>query len=247
MSDPSSPYRTNWNSYWQDIGASGRALWDSDPAIEVEGHLALFRDLFDPALPLIDVGCGNGTQTRRLAEAFPRVVAVDVSEEALALATEIHAAPNLQYRKLDLLDEAAATALHAEIGDSNVYVRAVLQQLLVPDRPPAVANLATLLGHRGKAFLVELSPTLAAFMDSLAQRGVRSLPEIARIRAHGIQSIPRTEGDIPDLFAQHGFGTNRSGTTVVRTIQPLPDGSLLENPADWWLLQRYESPAVVPG
>jgi 2-polyprenyl-3-methyl-5-hydroxy-6-metoxy-1,4-benzoquinol methylase len=92
------------------------AFWDSMPDQAVKRELPLFRDAFDLQLPLIDVGCGNGTQTRGLADAFARVIGVDVSEEALRGACVHHAAANVEYRALDLLDEPARQCWGREIS-----------------------------------------------------------------------------------------------------------------------------------
>ncbi|NED05056.1 class I SAM-dependent methyltransferase, partial [Streptomyces sp. SID6648] len=57
---------------------------DAEPALTAGRHLAHFEPhLTDPALPLIDLSCGNGTQTRYLAERFPHVVGADLSAAAL--------------------------------------------------------------------------------------------------------------------------------------------------------------------
>ena len=109
-------YREAWDGYWREVTPQpGAAFWDSTPDQAVKRELPLFQGVFDLQLPLIDVGCGNGTQTRGLADAFPRVIGVDVSEEALGGARLHHGAANVD-------------------GDANLYLRGVLHQLHIEDR-----------------------------------------------------------------------------------------------------------------
>src|SRR5215510_1419411 len=148
-------YKDSWDSYWRDVTPRpGVAFWDSTPDHAARRELPLFSGAFDLKLPVVDVGCGNGTQTRYLADVFSRVIGVDVSEEALRGARLHHGAANgaanVEYRALDLLDGPAVRALHAEIGDANLYLRGVLHQLRAADRVPAVHHLAALLGERGR-------------------------------------------------------------------------------------------------
>src|SRR5689334_17924138 len=111
---------TAWNEFWTTLPPEpGAALWDSSPELTAARHLSLFRGYFEPSLPLVDAGCGNGMQTQRLARDYPRVVGIDIAEAAVALASRTCPAPNLTYRCADLLDRRTATALHTEYGDAN--------------------------------------------------------------------------------------------------------------------------------
>ncbi|WP_249520748.1 class I SAM-dependent methyltransferase, partial [Microbacterium sp. ER1] len=57
---------------------------------------------FDPALPVIDVGCGNGTNTRWLAGLFPSVLGIDVSTGAVELARrEAEGVQNADFMVMD--------------------------------------------------------------------------------------------------------------------------------------------------
>ena len=69
-------YREAWEGFWREApDERGAVFWDSDPALTARVHLALFEPhLAAPGLPLVDLGCGNGTQTRFLADRYPRVV-----------------------------------------------------------------------------------------------------------------------------------------------------------------------------
>ncbi|BCJ50266.1 hypothetical protein Asp14428_17410 [Actinoplanes sp. NBRC 14428] len=140
----------SWDTFWRDLAADGdTALWDSSAALAAAEHLRRASPHLDTALPLVDLGCGSGRQTREFARRFHRVVGVDVAEPALAIARREHPAPNLEYRRLDVLDPGAVAALAAELGDVNVYLRGVLHQLPPAAQDGAVRAIATLLGTRG--------------------------------------------------------------------------------------------------
>ncbi|MDB5244096.1 MAG: methyltransferase type 12 [Spirosoma sp.] len=71
---PRNPH-TAWEGYWRGIRATGRfrdVLWDAGSETEQAQYSDIVVAHFDPALPVIDVGCGNGTHARWLAGLFPR-------------------------------------------------------------------------------------------------------------------------------------------------------------------------------
>ncbi|MBO0789051.1 MAG: class I SAM-dependent methyltransferase, partial [Actinobacteria bacterium] len=72
-----------WEQWWAGLdGTSGEIVWDAGPA-DLEADLGCFADSVNPALPLVDFGCGDGRQTRFLAGHFPHVVGVDISSAAI--------------------------------------------------------------------------------------------------------------------------------------------------------------------
>ncbi|MEU3602572.1 class I SAM-dependent methyltransferase [Streptomyces sp. NPDC006798] len=84
-----SRYRDAWEGFWAEVPGEepGEVLWDADPALTAGQHLALYEPHIEaPGLTLVDLGCGNGTQTRYLADRFPRVLGADLSPAAIALA-----------------------------------------------------------------------------------------------------------------------------------------------------------------
>ncbi|MBI0380605.1 methyltransferase domain-containing protein, partial [Streptomyces albiflaviniger] len=80
----SEPYRQAWESYWRETSdAPGDAIWDADPSLSAAPHLDLLAPHADTSLPIVDLGCGNGTQTRYLAARFGRALGVDLSQAAV--------------------------------------------------------------------------------------------------------------------------------------------------------------------
>ena len=239
MTHPASHYRSIWDSYWGSLsGSEGEVFWDSAPASGAALDLPRFEALADRTLPLVDVGCGNGTQTRFLAGHFERVIGVDVSEGAVASARAGAAAANIDYRVLDLLDPAEAEALHAEIGDANVYIRAVLHQLAPESRPAAARSVETLLGARGTLYLIELAPTAEQYFGALIQKHGAPPPGLARVLQHGITPATFTEGEMAALFPEARFEVLAQGDGIIRTTHTLPEGGFAEVPAVYRVLRR---------
>ncbi|MFA6113634.1 MAG: class I SAM-dependent methyltransferase [Sphingomonas sp.] len=52
----------------------------------------------------LDVGCGPGRDTLQLAKHFDRVLGLDVSENMVSLARQAAFSPNIEFRRLDILD-----------------------------------------------------------------------------------------------------------------------------------------------
>ena len=97
-------YSTSWENFWStSTGAPGEIFWDADPAHAAQEDLALFQSHMDPKLTMIDLGCGNGTQTRFLADHFARVLGTEISPAAVEISKAKNAAPNISYRVLDVL------------------------------------------------------------------------------------------------------------------------------------------------
>ncbi len=140
-----SRYKDAWDGFWGEAsGEPGSVLWDAEPALTAGLHLALYEPHVDhPGLTLLDLGCGNGTQTRFLADRFPTVMGADLSDAAVELAAQQEKsqaaggdAPSgeMRFRQLDAVDTDQVAALREELGDCNVYMRGVLHQCDPQDR-----------------------------------------------------------------------------------------------------------------
>ncbi|MEV7606287.1 class I SAM-dependent methyltransferase [Paenarthrobacter sp. NPDC089322] len=156
--------QTAWDQYWGNVrstGATGDVLWDSGSAHELEGYLPKLAHL-DPSLPVVDVGCGNGSFTRQLAQRFPHALGLDYSENAVERARqESCEIPTTSFAVCDMTAPDAAqtveTALEAVgmAGDANVFIRGVLHVLDRKGRSALAANLLPVVGKRGGVFLAE--------------------------------------------------------------------------------------------
>ncbi|WP_026551053.1 class I SAM-dependent methyltransferase [Arthrobacter sp. Br18] len=148
-----------WEVYWsrvQHTGAGGEVLWDSASDTEWNQYGGPIREHMDLTLPVIDVGCGNGTFTRRLAEVFPLALGVDVARSAVDRAEqESTGIARTRYRTIDFTTAGTGAALRSEYGPVNVFVRGVLHVLRKEQQRALARNLADLVGTTGRVLLTE--------------------------------------------------------------------------------------------
>ncbi|RSS97308.1 class I SAM-dependent methyltransferase [Streptomyces sp. WAC02707] len=235
-----SRYRMAWESFWSEAPeGQGAVFWDAEPMLTAGRHLAHFEPhLVDPGLPMIDLGCGNGTQTRYLAERFGYVVGADLSAAALDHARRADPAGRAVYRQLDATDKAEAQTLHAQLGDANVYVRGVLHQCEPDDRQPLADALATLLGDRGRAFLVEPSQESKTILRDLAQGPEGPPAKLAPVLRHGLTPGAAPDEAVPEHLRAAGLSVLASGELPLISTEYTGDGTRIELPSAWVVAGR---------
>ncbi|WP_405915692.1 class I SAM-dependent methyltransferase [Streptomyces sp. NBC_00728] len=236
----SSRYRGAWEGFWREApGEQGGVLWDAEPALTSEVHLALFEPhVAVRDLPLVDLGCGNGTQTRFLADRFPRVVGTDLAPAALDRARTADPAGRAGYRLLDAADRTEAEALHEELGDANVYMRGVLHQSEPDDRQPLVDGLATLVGERGRVFLVELAEAAGPLLREMVRSPQGPPAKLAPVFRHGIAPGEVADAAVPEYLRRAGLVVLASGELPLVTTEHTPDGDRVELPSRWLVAGR---------
>ncbi|MCI3238605.1 class I SAM-dependent methyltransferase [Streptomyces spinosisporus] len=233
-------YREAWDGFWREApDEQGAVFWDAEPAVTAGVHLALFEPhLADPGLAMVDLGCGNGTQTRFLAERFRHVVGADLSGAALDHARHADPAGQATYRVLDAVEKGETETLHAELGDANVYMRGVLHQAEPDDRQPMADGLATLVGQRGRVFLVELAEAAKPVLMGLAQSPTGPPPKLAPIFQHGIAPGEVADDALPQYLRAAGLTVLASGELPLTTTESGPDGSPIVLPSTWLVAGR---------
>ncbi|MFI7500010.1 methyltransferase domain-containing protein [Streptomyces sp. NPDC049687] len=233
-------YREAWEGFWSEAPDDpGAVFWDADPKVTAALHLALFEPhVVDSGLALVDLGCGNGTQTRYLADRFRHVVGVDLAAAALDHARRADPAGRAAYRLLDAAEKGAAETLHAELGDANVYMRGVLHQCEPADRQPLADGIAALLGERGRVFLVELSEAARPVLGGLAQSPAGPPPKLAPIFRHGIAPGDVADDAVPAYLGAAGLTVLASGELPLVTTETAPDGTWIELPSKWLVAGR---------
>jgi SAM-dependent methyltransferase len=230
-------YLTSWENFWSTTtGTPGEVFWDADPAHAAEQDLALFRSYLDPHLPLIDVGCGNGTQTRFLANHFTRVLGTEIAPAAVELAGRTNGVANVTYRLLDVLRPDDAQALHEELGDANIYMRTVMHQLSPADHSTAVQSIERLIGASGTLYLIELSSAAEPFFAQLIERH-GTPPGLARVFQHKITPGMLHEDNLLSLFPSGRFTLLKTGPSHIRTVHTLPTGEVVKVPAFYAILR----------
>lgn len=186
-----------WERYWAGItakGIGGEVLWDSGTDREFLGYKDVLLRHFDPGLPVVDVGCGDGGFTRVLAGVFPEVIGVDISRHAVdraraepALGDPDRDGGKVTYEVRDMTLPGAAAGLAGRAG-ANVFIRGLLHVLRRDDQAALAENLRVLAEPGGAVFLVETnfrgSPVsyashLGATLRSIPaplERAIRALP-----------------------------------------------------------------------
>ncbi|MEO3974565.1 class I SAM-dependent methyltransferase [Streptomyces sp. CAU 1734] len=240
-------YLETWDGFWGEIsGGPGEVFWDAEPTLTVGRHLALYEPhIDDHRLPLVDLGCGNGTQTCFLADRFPRVLGVDLAPAAIELArARKRPAPGRvpaaepEFRRLDAVDPEQTGALRRELGDCNVYMREVLHQADPKDRQPLVDTIAALVGERGRAFVVELAESAGVRLGQLAEAPAGPPPKLLPVLRHGVTPTPVPDADMAGFFAAAGLPILAEGDIPLTTAEYEPDGSRIELPSKWLVVGR---------
>lgn len=233
-----SQYKKNWEGYWSKLFEDrDTAFWDIPPDLAAAEALPRFKDIFSPTLPLIDFGCGNGTQTFFLAKHFDSVIGIDVSEAAIKQAQINNSHQNLSFEVLDGTSQPEVQALHSKVGDANIYIRGTLHQIRPEDRSTIIESLQTLMGDTGQLYLSELSPKAKVLFRDLVQQIGAPPAQLARVYQHGIEPAEIKPEEVIASFPKNKYLIVDKGETLITTNYILPDGNRLQVPAFYMLIK----------
>ena len=157
-----------------------QAYADADFGAGDAHTLGLLTDLIDrtgalpPTPTLVDLGCGPGNITLRLAQVFPdaRVIGVDGSEAMLAVAQRraMELGLNVDFRCCDL---RCLDGLQADLVSSNSLLHHLHQPDLLWRTTKAIAAPGCRVLHRDLR-----RPTSMDVLDQLQQRHLNNAPSL---------------------------------------------------------------------
>lgn len=185
---------------WDALAGADDHVYVGDPARAAGELESLFARLgADPHGGLcVEVGCGPGRMTARLAERFDRVAALDVSPAMIERAREAVAASNVRFRvvsgdRLDGVADSSAETLVCYLVLQHLPRRTLVARYL--------SEFARVLKPGGEAF-VQL-PVLDRGPRARIWRALRrvSVPVIYRLapapdRAPALRGMRITEGEL---------------------------------------------------
>lgn len=238
-----------WDRFWSGIqrtGVDGDVLWDAASQEELDAVLARVLPHMDRALPVVDVGCGNGRFARLLAPHFPKVLGIDVSPHAIERAkAESGGIDNVSFRVLDASADGVGAALVEELGEANVYMRGVFHVFDAGQRTRAVSNLRALMGQRGVAYCAETNYT-GDPLDQLVAQGATAttMPEpLRKCIAAGIKP-PRHFGEaqLGEFFPGEAWEALESGAITMHGV-PLTTKGRFEPIPSFYAIVRSRTQA----
>jgi cyclopropane fatty-acyl-phospholipid synthase-like methyltransferase len=207
--------KRDWHIHWNTVGdragpreflsqvertIGGRPIDDKQIMLAVEAARAAL-DLTESDC-LLDLCCGNGLLTVRLAAACQSTYAVDFSKYLIEVARRYHIAPTLKY-------------IHCSVIDLTV--------MQLNGRYPNKISMITALQYFTEANLKRLLDSLSGLRDSSATLYFSDVPDIDRLRvfydtperradfecrwAAGIEAVGTwwSRRDLAEVLAGHGY------------------------------------------
>jgi 2-polyprenyl-3-methyl-5-hydroxy-6-metoxy-1,4-benzoquinol methylase len=232
-----------WEAFWSSVDSSALTPWDTAIEEQISPWFRQVRDWLPTGLPLIDVACGNGNQTRWLATQFDTpTYGVDVSAAAIGHARALQAehGGRVDYRVLDILDSRRVRGLAGEIGPAVVCARFLLHHLPdTTDRRAAITGLAVLAGHQGRVLDVELVAPDAGQLAAYAQRE----PVMQAVLRAGLRPGQLGHTEIVRLYHHAGLRVEAFAATTFTLTRSRPDHPRVTLPVEWVIAHSTTSPA----
>jgi ubiquinone/menaquinone biosynthesis C-methylase UbiE len=184
------------------VPAAGRrgltALYD--PVVAATMRERTFRSrlvaqvVVDEPTVVLEIGCGTGSLTVRLARALPTsaVIGLDPDSDALARAREKDPAEQIEWR-----EGTAAELPMPEHSCDRVVMSLVLHHLTTPEKHAALAEAHRVLRPGGRLHVADWGAPRDIVMKTVFF-ALRALDGFDRTRAHA-------RGELPDLIEKAGF------------------------------------------
>lgn len=218
ISDPSSKYyKSNWEAYYKTMAyETSQIPWDVTPDKASKLDLEIITQYFKSSLPLVDIGCGIGTQSSFLKKYFDVVIGTDISEEAIKIANQKYGNENVEFSSLDILNIDEIKTFSDHYGPCNLYMRGMLQQILEVDREKFTEAIKILLQNNGKLYFTELSTDAGVFFLDLKRKLGQFPPQLQRVLTEKVTKMVGVNlKDIDKIFIPESFNVLIQGITTI--------------------------------
>lgn len=232
-------YETNWDSYYRSLKDKEELIpWDVPPEKAVMQDLKRMKPFLDPQVPLVDIGCGLGTQTACLANHFVKATGTDISDEAIRSAVRKYQSySNLDFKTLNILNTNECRKFYQNHGDSNLYMRGTLQQIITDDRTDFAISVKILLGKTGKLYFIELSTKAKDFFLHLYKTKKEFPASLNRVlRQKVTQLIGVHLDELSTIFPATDFHILHSGEDSISL--KFGDENIVSIPATYGIIQN---------
>lgn len=210
-------YKTNWEAYYKTMREElSQIPWDVSPDKASKLDLEIIINSFDKSLPLVDIGCGIGTQAAFLKNYFDQVIGTDISEEAIKIANHKYGQKGLEFNYLDILNIDEIKKFSYGHGPCNLYMRGMLQQILQIDREKFTEAIQILLEDSGKLYFTELSTDAGVFFLDLKRKLGQFPPQLQRVLSEKVTKMVGVNlKDIDTIFDLERFRILDKGVTTI--------------------------------
>ncbi|MGW7428234.1 class I SAM-dependent methyltransferase [Streptomyces sp. NPDC054861] len=181
-------------AYWESLWSQGRRYRQLDDA-----ENRLLEDRLGPGhnRPALDIGCGDGSLTRRLAQLGYRTTGIDCSSSAVALAAAQDAGPGHEpvWRCMDITTDD----LRALPDPAYAVVTCRLVYRWIDDKAAFLGRVRHLLAPGGTFWVVAEISGRRATTHSSQGRGIT--PAQAEILTTGWSAVQTADVDVLRCFA----------------------------------------------
>jgi ubiquinone/menaquinone biosynthesis C-methylase UbiE len=210
-------YKSNWEAYYKTMACETSQIpWDVTPDKASKLDLKLMSHYFKRSLPLVDIGCGIGTQSMFLKKHFDVVIGIDISDEAIKIANQKYENENVEFCTLDILNIDEIKTFSINHGPCNLYMRGMLQQILEIDRLKFTEAIKILLQDTGKLYFTELSTDAGVFFLDLKRKLGQFPPQLQRVLTEKVTKMVGVNlKDIEKIFNLESFNVLDQGVTTI--------------------------------
>jgi ubiquinone/menaquinone biosynthesis C-methylase UbiE len=210
-------YKPNWEAYYKTMAyETSQIPWDVTPEKASKLDLELMTHYFNSSLPLVDIGCGIGTQSMFLKKYFDVVIGIDISDEAIKIANQKYGNEHVKFCSLDILNIDEIKTFSDNYGPCNLYMRGLLQQILQDDREIFTEAIKILLQNNGKLYFTELSTEAGVFFLDLKRKLGQFPPQLQRVLTEKVTKMVGVNlKDIDKIFDPERFNVLDQGITTI--------------------------------